>query len=62
MRGLYALPFRIWDLTVTSQKVWIYVAPGPLAIFLEQVYFISVGKQHTSLIWPLQPLEEIDLG
>lgn len=31
--GSYALPFRVWDLTVTSQKVWVYAAPGPLSCF-----------------------------
>lgn len=41
-KSSYALPFGVWDITVTSRKVWVYAAPGPLS------YFDKVSKPHLS--------------
>lgn len=41
-KSSYALPFGVWDITVTSRKVWVYAAPDPLS------YFDKVSKPHLS--------------
>lgn len=54
--GSCGLPFRVWDLTVTSQKVWVYAAPGPLSYF-DRVSKLHLSGRTISLIWPPQSLK-----
>lgn len=53
----YALPFRVWDLTVTRQKVWVYASPGPLSYF-DRVSRFQLSGRTTPLTDLVTPVTE----